>query len=67
MKKKEAMVLFAPAKITSDMQAKNTIGKYREVLFAQHARVPSRKDLKMNNKKLAVMKRTTHSNKQKKK
>lgn len=59
VKKKEAMVFFAPAKIMSDMQAQNTISKYREVLFAQHARVPSRTDLKMNRKKLGEMKRNT--------
>lgn len=53
------MVLFAPAKLMLDMQVQGTISKYREVLFAHHPGVPSRKDLEMNRKELAVMKETT--------
>lgn len=54
--KKGARVLFAAAKL---MLVQGTVTEYREVLFAQHAGITSRKDLKMNRKKLAAMKGPT--------
>lgn len=60
------MVLFAPAKIMSDMQVQGTITKYREVSVCSAGRDPIKKGLRDEQKKISSNERNhSYSNKKK--